>query len=68
MCEDITVTHLNLPFQGLDSNSRVGCERCSRIVKKTKSRRESTAGSTLVRFEQTLHLFECFYGRFMKSK
>ena len=68
MCEDITVTHLNLPFQGLDSNSKVGCERCSRIVKKTKSRRDSTAGSTLVRFEQTLHLFECFYGRFMKSK
>ena len=31
----------HLPFQSVNSNTRVGCERCSRLVQKTLARQKS---------------------------
>ena len=57
----------NLPFQSMNSNTKVGCERCSGLIKKTLVRQKSIVVVHFFRFEQTLHLFECFYGRFRKA-
>ena len=45
----------HLPFQSVNSNIRIGCERCSRLIKKTPARWKSIV-VVHVRFEQTLHL------------
>ena len=46
----------HLPFQSLNSNTRVRHERCSRFIKIT-TKTKANCCSTLARFEQTLHLF-----------
>ena len=42
----------HLPFQSMRSNSKVECERCSRLIKKTLVRRNSIVVVHFVRFEQ----------------
>ena len=49
----------HLPFQSLNSNTRVGHERCSRFIKITTKTKVNCC-STLDRFEQTLHLVWVF--------
>ena len=49
----------HLPFQSLNSNNRVGHERCSRFRKVTIKTKVNCCG-TLDRFEQTLHLVWLF--------
>ena len=46
----------HLPFQRMNSNTQEGCERCSRLIKKTLVRQKSIVVVHFVRFEQTLHL------------
>ena len=46
----------HLPFQSMNSNTKVGCEKCSRLIKKTLVRRKSIAVVRFIRFKQTLHL------------
>ena len=46
----------HLPFQSMNSNTKVGYERFSRLIKKTLVRRKSIVVVHFVRFEQTLHL------------
>ena len=46
----------HLPFQIINNNAKVGCEKCSRLIKKTIVRRKSIVVVDFVRFEQTLHL------------
>ena len=45
----------HLPFQRMNSNTQEGCERCSRLIKKTLVRQKSIVVVHFVRFEQTLH-------------
>ena len=45
----------------MNSNIKVWCERCSRLIKKTLIRRKSVVVVKLYT------LFECFYGRFHKA-
>ena len=40
----------------MNSNAKVGCEWCSRLIKKTLVRQKSTVVVHSVRFEQTLDL------------
>ena len=57
-----------LPFQSLNSNTRVKCERCSRLIKKTLARRESIVVVHLLGLNKLYTLFKCFYGRFSKKQ
>ena len=57
----------HLPFESMNSNTKVRCERCSGLIKKTLVRQNLIVVVHFVRFEQTLHLFDCFYGRFRKA-
>ena len=41
----------NLPFQSMNSNTKVGCERCSGLIKKTLVRQKSIVVVHFVRFE-----------------
>ena len=54
----------HLPFQSMNSNTKVECGRCSRLTKKTLVRRKLIVVVHFVRFEQTLHLV---YGRCQKA-
>ena len=56
-----------LPFQSLNSNTRVGHERCSRFIKITTKTKVNCC-STLDRFEQTLHLVWIFLWPFYKKQ
>ena len=58
---------LHLPFQSLNSNTRVGHERCSRFIKITTKTKVNCC-SILDRFEQTLHLVWVFLWPFYKKK
>ena len=58
----------HLPFQSMNSNTKVGCERCSRLIKKTLARRKSIVVTHFVRFEQALHLVWVLLWPFLKSK
>ena len=40
----------------MNSNTRVVCEKYSRLIKKTLVRQKSVVAVHFVRFEQTLHL------------
>ena len=55
-------------FSSMNSNTKVGCERCSRLIKKTLVRRKSIVVVHFVRFEQTLHLVWVLLWPFSKSK
>ena len=57
----------HLPFQSLNSNTRVGHERCSRFIKITTKTKVNCC-STLDRFEQTLHLAWVFLWPFYKKQ
>ena len=46
----------HLSFQSVNSNTRVGCERCLWLIKKDTSQKKVNYCSTLIRFEQRLHL------------
>ena len=46
----------HLPFQSMNSQTKVVREGCSRLIKKTLVRRKSIVVVHFVRFEQTLHL------------
>ena len=50
-----TFSH-NLPFQSMDSYTKVGCERSSRLIKKTLVRRKPIVVVHFVKFQQTLQL------------
>ena len=56
----------HLPFQSLNSNTRIGHERCSRFIKVTTKMKVNCC-CTLDRFEQLYILFEYFYGCFIKQ-
>ena len=56
----------HLPFPSFNSNTRVGCERFSRLTKKTLARRKSIAVVHLLGLNKLYILFKCFYGRFSK--
>ena len=58
----------HLPFQSGNSSTRVGCERCSRLISKTLARRNSIAAVHLLGLNNFYTLFECFHDRFLKSK
>ena len=51
----------------MNSNTKVGCERCSRLIKKTLVRRKSIVVVHLLGLNKLYTLFECFYGRFQKA-
>ena len=57
----------HLPFQSLNSNTRVGHERCSRFIKITTKMKVNCC-STLVTFKQTLHLVWVFLWPFYKKQ
>ena len=57
----------HLPFQSLNSNTRVGHERCSRFIKITTKTKVNCC-SILDRFEQTLHLVWVFLWPFYKKQ
>ena len=57
----------HLPFQSLNSNTRVGHERCSRFIKITTKAKVNCC-ITLDRFEQTLHLVSVFLWTFYKKQ
>ena len=57
----------HLPYQSLNSNTRVGRERCSRFVKVT-SKTKVNCCSTLNRFKQNLHLVWVFLWPFFKKQ
>ena len=57
----------HLPFQSINSNTGVGYERCSRLIKKTLARPKSIAVVHLLGLNKLYTLFECFYGRFWKA-
>ena len=48
-------------------NTRVECERWSRLIKKTLARRKSIVVVHLLGLNKLYTLFECFYGRFQKA-
>ena len=58
---------LNLPFQSLNSNTRVGQERCSRFIKVTTKKKVNCC-STRDRFEKTLQLVWVFSWPFFKKQ
>ena len=58
---------LTFTFQSMNSNTKVGCERCSRLIKKKLVRQTSIVVVHFVRFEQLYTLFKCFYNRFWKA-
>ena len=60
-------TSQHFPFQSLNSNTRVGHERCSRFIKITTKTKVNCC-STLDRFEQTLHLVWVFLWPFYKKQ
>ena len=60
------VSH-HLPFQIINNNAKVGCEKCSRLIKKTIVRRKSIVVVHLLGLNKLYTLFECFYGRFQKA-
>ena len=55
-----------LPFQSLNYNTRVRCERCSRLIKKILARRKPVVVVHLLGQKNLYTVFECFYGRFQK--
>ena len=57
----------HLSFQSLNSNTRVGHEKCSRSIKIT-SKTKVNSCSTLDRFEKTLHLVWVFLWPFYKKR
>ena len=57
----------HLPFQSLNSNTRVGHKSCSRFIKVTTKTKVSYC-STLDRFEQTLHLVRVLLWPFYKKQ
>ena len=57
----------HLSFQSLNSNTKVGHERCSRFIKITTKTKVNCC-STLDRFEQTLHLVWVFLWPFYKKQ
>ena len=57
----------HLPFQSLNSKTRVGNERCSRFIKFTTKTKVNFC-KTFDRFEQTLYLFWVFLWPFHKKK
>ena len=57
----------HLPFQSMNSSTRVGCERCSRLIKRTLVRQKSVVAVHLLGLSKLYTLFECFYGRFRKA-
>ena len=61
------ISSQHLPFQNLNSNTRVGRERCSRFIK-VSSKTKVSCCSTLDRFEQTLHLVWVFLWPFFKKQ
>ena len=44
----------------MNSNTRVGCERCSRLIRMTLAKRKSIAVIHLLGFTKQYTLFECF--------
>ena len=58
----------HLPFQTINSNTGVGSEKCSRLIKKTLSRPKSIVVVDLLGLNKLYTLFEGFYGLFLKSK
>ena len=52
----------NLPFESVNSNTRVGCERCTSLIKKTLARRKSIVVVHVLVLNKFNTLFECFYG------
>ena len=56
----------HLPFQSLNSNARVGHERCSRFTKVTNKTKVNCC-SILDRFEQTSHLVPVLLWPFIKK-
>ena len=57
----------HLPFQSLNSNTRIGHERCSWFIKITTKTKVNCC-STLDRFEQILHLVWVFLWPFYKKQ
>ena len=57
----------HLPFQSLNSSTRVGRERCSRFIK-VFTKTKVNCCSTPDRFEQTLHLVWVFLWPFYKKQ
>ena len=57
----------HLSFQSLNSNTKVGHERCSRFIKITTKKKVNCC-STLDRFEQTLHLVWVLLSPFYKKQ
>ena len=58
----------HLHFQSFNSNTRIGCERCSGLIKKSLERQKSIAVVNLLGLNKLYTLFDCFYGRFLNSK
>ena len=56
-----------LTFESLNSNTKVGYERSSSLIKKTLARWESVLVVRLLGLNKLYTLFECFYGRFSKA-
>ena len=57
-----------LPFQIMNSNTKVRCKRCSRLIKKTPVKRKPIIVVLFVTFEETLHLVWVLSWPFSKSK
>ena len=57
----------HLPFQSVHGNTKVRCERCSGLIKKTLVRRKLIVVVHLLGLNKLYTLFECFYGRFRKA-
>ena len=52
----------------MNSNTRVGCERCLKLIKKTLVRQKSIVVVVqLLALNKLYTLFECFYGHFRKA-
>ena len=59
--------HQLLPFQSVNSNTRVRSERCSRLIKKTLARRKSIVVVHFLGLKKRYTLFECFLDAFRKA-
>ena len=57
----------NLPFQSLNSNTRIGHETCSKFIKITTKKKVNCC-SALDKFEQTLHFAWVFLWPFYKKE
>ena len=55
-----------LPFQSVNSNTRVGCERCLRLVQKTLARRKSSVVVKLLGLNK-LYTLSAFMAVFRKA-